>query len=169
MTAFVPVRAWVAFALLLLVAAGLQTSLAPRLLLLGSQPDFVFAVVIAGALLADAATGAMLGFAGGLVSAALVGDTVGTLLVSRTLAGFAAGQVGARLFRTSALVIVAGAALAFLVAAGTFALCAPAVFARNGTGPAVGSVVVGLFWNALLVFPITLLLRRLGWGPGEPA
>lgn len=158
-----PARALAGFFLLLLFAAGLQTTLAPRLLLLGGQPDFVFAVAVAASLLADAGTGALAGFAAGLITAALAGDTVGTLIVSRTLAGFAVGALGARLFRANLVVVLAGAFLASLLAHGVYALCAPAVFARGSGG--AGAVLTGAASNALIALPVALLLRRLGWGP----
>jgi rod shape-determining protein MreD len=155
-------RALAGFFLLLLLAAGLQTTLAPRLLLLGGQPDFVFAVAIAAALLADAGVGALAGFAAGLITAALIGDTVGTLIVSQTLAGFAAGALGARLFRTNLVVVLAGALAVSLLAHAAYALSAPAVFARGGGAGGVLTAAVG---NALIALPVALLLRRLGWGP----
>lgn len=154
-------RALAGFFLLLLLAAGLQTTLAPRLLLLGGQPDFVFAVAITGALLADAGVGALAGFAAGLITAALIGDTVGTLIVSQTLAGFAAGALGARLFRANRSVVLAGTFAASLLAHGVYALSAPAVFARGGAG----GVLTAAVGNALIALPVALLLRRLGWGP----
>jgi len=156
-----PVRALLAFVFLLFLAAGLQTTLAPRLVLLGGQPDFVFAVAVAASLLADAGGGAVAGFAGGLITAALVGETVGTLIVSRTLAGFAAGALGSRLFRANAVVLLVGAFLASLLAQGVYALSAPAVAARGGAG----AVLVGAVENALIALFVALLLRRLGWGP----
>lgn len=163
---FPPARALAGLFLLLLLGAGLQTTLAPRLLLWGGQPDFVFAVAIAASLLVDAGTGALAGFAGGLITAALVGETVGTLIVSRTLAGFAAGALGARLFRVNLLVVLAGTFVASLLANGVYALSAPAVFARSGGG--VGALM-GAFGNALIALPIALLLRRLGWGSEQEA
>jgi rod shape-determining protein MreD len=124
-------RAGLAFLVLLIAAALLQSTLSPRLFVLGGQPDFVFIVVIAGALLADAGFGALFGLGGGLLTAALVGETVGTFLVSRTLAGFVAGAVGARLFRGNVFVVMAGVALAALVAEGVYVLSAPGVAARH--------------------------------------
>jgi rod shape-determining protein MreD len=163
-----PARALFVFFLLLLLAAGLQTTLAPRLVLLGGQPDFVFAVAITACLLADAGIGALAGCAAGLITAALVGDTVGTLIVSRTLAGFAAGLLGARLFRANLLVVLAGAFAASLFAHGVYALSAPAVFARGG-GSSVGGALLGAAGNVLIVLPVALLLRRLGWTPEREA
>ncbi len=162
---FPPARALAGFVLLLLLAAGLQTTLAPRLLLWGGQPDFVFAVSIAASLLTDAGGGALAGFAGGLVTAALTGETVGTLIVSRTLAGFAAGALASRLFRANVLVLLAGAFVAGLIAQGVYALSAPAVAARAGAGTALAGAVE----NALLALVVALLLRRLGWGPEREA
>jgi rod shape-determining protein MreD len=158
-------RAGLAFLVLLVAAALLQSTLSPRLFVLGGQPDFVFIVVIAGALLADAGLGALFGLAGGLLTGALVGETVGTFLVSRTLAGFVAGAVGARLFRGNVFVVMAGVALAALVAEAVYVLSAPGVAARPA--PWIQATLVGTLWNALLALPVSALLRRLGWGRNE--
>jgi rod shape-determining protein MreD len=158
-------RAALVFVLLLVTAAVLQTTLAPRLFVFGGQPDFVFAVIVAGALLTEAGSGALFGLAGGLLTAALVGETVGTFLVSRTLAGFVAGAVGARLFRGNILVFMTGVALAALVAEGIYVLSAPGVAARPA--PWLRAALVGTLWNALLALPVSTLLRRVGWGQRE--
>lgn len=155
-------RAGLSFLVLLVAAAVLQSTLAPRVFVLGGQPDFVFTVIIAGALLADAGLGALFGLAGGLLTAALVGETVGTFLVSRTLAGFVAGAVGARLFRGNIFVVIAGVVLASLVAEGVYVLSAPGVAARPAGG--LQAALIGTLWNALLALPVSALLRRLGWG-----
>ena len=152
--------------LLVLFMAGVaQTTLAPRLFFFGGQPDFVFAVVIAAALLAEAGLGALLGLGGGLITAALVGETVGTFLVSRTLAGFAAGAMGGRLFRSNAGVVFLGALLASAVAEGVYVLAAPGPAAVASGGAGLRAILVGTAWNAVLAVPASALLRRMGWGP----
>ena len=147
--------------LVLFVAGVAQTTLAPHLFFFGGQPDFVFAVVIAAALLAEAGPGALLGLGGGLITAALVEETVGTFLVSRTLAGFAAGALGGRLFRSNAGVVFLGALLASVVAEAVYVLAAPGV----ASGAGLRAVLVGTVWNAVLAVPASALLRRLGWEP----
>ena len=153
-------RAVVLLCLLLLAAAAAQGSLAARLYRFGGQPDFVFTVVVAAALLSDAAAGAVLGFCGGLLTAALVGETVGTFLVSRTIAGFVAGWFSERLFRTNAGVIFLSALAVSAVAEIAYVLAAP----RIGVNVWLPSALIGAAWNAALAVPVTFLLRRAGWG-----
>lgn len=151
--------------LLLLLAGALQGALAWRLHGWGGQPDFVFAVTVSAALLSNVIAGGWIGLAGGLVTAALAGETVGSLLVSRTLAGFAAGWLAARLFRANPLVVMLGALLASAVAEIVYVLAAP----RVGIRVWLGSALVGAIWNAALAVPCTFLLRRLGWETPDEA
>lgn len=156
-------RAVLPLALLLLAAAGAQgTWVSPRSLLSpgGGQPDLVFTIALAGALLSDPGGGALLGFGGGLLSAALAGETVGTILVSQTLAGYLAGWFSARLFRANAGVILLCIFAASLFSHALFVLSAPGIGLRRGAD----ALLVGSAANALLGIPATFLLRRLGWG-----
>lgn len=159
-TAAPALRAVAGLILLLFLAATAQSLVASRLLYLGGQPDFVFCVVITAALLSDAGTGSVLGLVGGLLTAALVGETVGTFLVSRTLAGFVAGWFSSRLFRTNAGVIVLSVLAASVTAETVYALAAP----RVGLMPWLWSALIGTAYNVVLALPLTYLLRRLGWG-----
>lgn len=158
-----PATATLSFCLLLLLAGALQGSLAWRLHGWGGQPDFVLAVIVSAALLSNGSVGSLIGLAGGLVTAALVGETVGSLLVSRTVAGFAAGWLASRLFRVSAPVAVLGAFLTSVAAEIVYVLAAP----RIGVRVWLGAALIGALWNAALAVPLTLLLRRLGWEPGQ--
>ena len=156
-------RAVIALLVLLFVAAALQGAFSARLYRWGGQPDFIFTVVMCAALLSDAGLGALLGLAGGLMTAALVGETVGTFLFSRTIAGFVAGALSARLFRANIGVIMLSIVAASAVAQILYILSAPQV----GLMPWLRSTLVGAGWNALLAIPATIALRRFGWGP-EP-
>lgn len=147
----------------LFVAAAVQSSLADRMYAWGGQPDFVFAVVLAAALLSDASRGSVIGLCGGLLTAALVGETVGTFLVSRTLGGFVAGWLSSRLFRANAAVVIASVLTASFAGEALYVLAAP----RIGLGVWLPAALVGAAWNAVLAVPITLLLRRAGWEKGR--
>lgn len=150
-----------AFILLLCCLAGLQSAWASRMAPWGGGPDFPLTLALCAALLSDAQTGAIAGFACGWVSAALSGETVGTFLVSRTLAGWTAGGVTARLYRGNVFVVVAGVWAASLMASLIYALSAPP---RGGFWDWGRGVLVGAVWNALLSLPISFALRRVGWG-----
>lgn len=156
-------RAILGLCLLLGVAAALQGLLAPHLFRWGGQPDFVFPVVMTAALLSDASLGCLLGLGGGLLTGALVGETVGTFLVTRTFAGFAAGSFAQRMFRANLGVAVLSVIVASVVSESLYILSAP----RVGFQKWLWSALIGTAWNAVLAVPATLILRRLGWGWGR--
>lgn len=151
---------------LLLLAGGLQGIVAPAPRpWAGGQPDLLLTVVLTAALLSDAAVGVVIGFAGGLITAAVVGETVGTLLASRTLGGFAAGWFAGRLFRANPGVIVLGVFAASLLTETLYILAAPPRAAPPGVW--LPAALLGSFWNALIAYPTMLALRSFGWGRGR--
>lgn len=159
-------RPWGTLVLLFIAGSVAQSTLAyPLHSLLGAQPDFLLTVLLCAALLSDAATGSILGFAGGLLSASLVGQTVGTLLVTRTIAGFLAGRFTARVFEANTLVVVLGVLVTSLAAYLLQTLVAPP---KVGLTPWLQATLGGALWNALLSVPITSILRRSGWGVPNP-
>ena len=150
-----------AFVFLLLIFGGLQSAFASRMTLWGGCPDFPLTLALCAALLSDAQTGAIASFGAGWVSGALSGETLGTLLVSRTIAGWLAGSVTARLYRGNVFVVVAGVFAGSVLTAVLYALSAP----PRGNLPDWGrGLLMGAVWNALLSLPLAFALRRLGWG-----
>jgi LytS/YehU family sensor histidine kinase len=115
-----------------------------------------------GALLSDAGVGCLTGMASGLMTAAVVGQTVGTYLVSRTLAGFMAGWMTNRLYRGNIGVVVLGVFLTSVLAEVAYGLAAPRLSLHHW----VQTTLIGAVMNAALALPVTLLLRRCGWGKG---
>jgi rod shape-determining protein MreD len=163
-----PTGAALLLVLLLLVAAGIQANLAGTVSdLTRGQPDLILVIVLVAALLSDAALGCLIGFGGGLLTAALVGETVGSYLVSRIIAGFVAGSLAGRFFRTNALVIAATVFLGSLVAEAAYGLAAPPL--RGVSLVRYAEVVAAnVVWNTALAVPVAYLLRRCGWGGGMP-
>jgi len=155
-------RPWLTAVLLLLAAAGQQGLIAGTIYgWCGAQPDLLLTVTLCIALLSDPQIGAFLGFASGLLTASLVGQTVGTYLMSYTLAGYLAGRFTARLFQANAFVVVLGVLAASAAAHVLHGLAAPshlslAFWVRTTLG--------GALWNAVLSLPISAILRRSGWG-----
>ncbi len=159
-------RPWGTLILLFLAGCVAQSTLAyPIHSLFGSQPDFLLTILLCASLLSDAATGAVLGFAGGLLSASLIGQTVGTLLVSRTLAGYLAGLFTARVFEATTIVVMLGVLVTSIAAFLLQTLAAPP---RIALMPWLLTTIGGALWNALLSVPITSILRRSGWGGPNP-
>jgi hypothetical protein len=152
--------AW--YGLLLLAAAGIQSGLLGRLGYREGHPDLLMTLALSAALLSDAGVGCLVGMASGLVTAAVVGQTVGTYLVSRTLAGFVAGWLTNRLYRGNIGVVVLGVFVTSVLAEVTYGLAAPRLTLRHW----VQATLIGAAMNAVLALPATLLLRRCGWGKG---
>jgi rod shape-determining protein MreD len=152
------------FGLLLLIFAALQGAFAYRMALWGGQPDFILTLTLVAALLSDATLGCYVGFAGGLMTAAVASQTTGTYLVSRTIAGYVAGAMTARLHRGNIGVIFLVVLVASLVAHLSYSLAAPP---RGEFLDWVRAVGFGALWNAVLSLPISFLLRRCGWGKGR--
>lgn len=146
--------------LFLLVAAGLQSVFSARLMFFGGQPDFLLALTLTAALLSDASTGAIIGVVAGLLSGSLSSHAVGTFMASRTLAGFVAGGFTARLYGANLGVTLLGVFVGSVAAEIIFGLAAPRLTFMHW----VQSTLIGAVMNSLIALPLSLLLRRLGWG-----
>ena len=157
------VFAFTLWVLLLLGASSLQAVYAARLAFWGGYPDFPLTVALCAALLSDASVGCVTGFGAGLVMASVCGRTLGTFLISRTIAGYLAGLLTNRLFRGNLGVVFLGVWGASVAAEVIYGLAAPRLTLMHW----VYSTLIGATMNAFLALPITLLLRRFGWGQGR--
>ena len=145
---------------LLFAAAMLQAVIVSSLVLGGGAPDLLLVTVISVGLLRGAVTGAILGFAGGLVVDLLTLDTLGITSLVLTLAGFWAGRYAettGRGRRLAPLVAVG----AITVLAGIFAfvlhyMLGDDVVARHAL---VTALVPALVLNLLLAYPVHALVR----------
>jgi rod shape-determining protein MreD len=155
-----PLRAALWYALLLLIAAGLQSTVAARISLFGGEPDFPLTLAEVAALLSNASVGAVAGFGTGLVTASLVGQTVGTYFVSRTISCWIAGWTTTHLYRGNALVVILGVLVASVLSEIIYLLAAPHLSLGHG----LRASLIGSVWNAALAYPTLLLLRKCGWG-----
>lgn len=142
------------------VAATLQASLASQFRLGKAQPDFLLLVTILGAMFCDANGGALLGFCAGLCHASLASPPhggFGSLIVTRTLAGFGVGWLEERLYRDTLL-----NALVFVAAGTAISECLYFIVAPLPNIPlwaqTMGWTVV---CNLLAALPLFFLLRRL--------
>lgn len=141
----------------LLVAAGLQGSLPPEVSLWGAKPDLILVVLIAYSLAADLVFGATLGFIAGLIHGSAVGIAMGSFIVTRTVTGFLAGLVTARLFSENPIVPVLSAAWLTLVTEGLFILANP----RPGLGIVTRQIAGECVLNALLTLFLYWVMRQL--------
>ena len=147
-------------ALFLFIAAALQSVVFGRLGLWGAHPDLILTFALVAALMTDSRVGCLTGFAAGLVTASVVGETVGTFLVSRTIAGFAAGVPTGRLYRGKIGIVLAGVFFCSLIAETVYALAAPRLTLEHWLIAIPG----GAAMNVGLSLPVLFLLRRAGWG-----
>jgi len=79
---------------LIFVAAVLQVGAVAGSRVLGAEPDLLLVTVVVVALVAGSITGAVAGFAGGLLVDVMTLDTLGTTSIVFTVAGYWAGRYG---------------------------------------------------------------------------
>lgn len=156
-------RALIAFVFLMLAAGALQSSVAGGLRWQNGQPDFPLALALVAAFLSDSTVGCLCGFGAGIISAAIVGETAATYLVTRSLVGWIAGLTTARLYRGNAGVVLLGVLIASVAVEVGYGLSAPRSTVLHGM-VWVRSVGFGALWNTLFALPTVALLRLLGWG-----
>lgn len=157
------VRHFLIAALLLWLAAVGQGRLAHAVSLGGMQPDFRLVVLSCGALLVGRKGGTWLGFWAGLLTAVSFPPAYGSLFVSRIAAGLFAGTLGRSLIRNNFLVPMLVTLVTTLLAEMLTTLMAPR-YALHHLHHRVFLFGGELLYNALLAFPVSLLLRGLQVG-----
>ena len=164
----VPAVRFVVFLLLLCIAAGWQANISlllPHAEITG-RPDFVLTLCLLPALFSDAAGGCGWGFGAGLVTSALVGQTVGSFLVSRTVAGYVAGGFSERFVRSNPFIVILAVFAGSLVADAAYLLCNPPLHLHELLA-ALRFAGMNTLWNAAFALPLAIVLRRLGWVDNE--
>ena len=148
-------------ALVLFVVSILQVSAFSTVSLGGVSPDVLLVTLVAVALLRGAIAGAVSGFAVGLVVDVATLGTLGVTSLLLTLAGFWSGRYGETTGRgrTYAPVVATLAATAFVEIGGYVLdslLGGPTAFTS-----VLLALPAALIWNALLVYPVFALVRRV--------
>jgi rod shape-determining protein MreD len=148
-------------ALVLFVVSILQVSAFSTVSLGDASPDVLLVALVAIALLRGAVTGAVSGFAVGLLVDVATLGTLGMTALLLTLAGFWAGRYGETTGRGRAHApIVATLAATVFVQLGGFVLDSllggPTTFSST-----LLALPSALIWNALLVYPVFALARRV--------
>jgi rod shape-determining protein MreD len=164
------VRRPVVLSVVLVVAMVVQSTVLAGVRLAGARPDLLVLVVVAVALASDATTGAVFGFATGLVADLLFDLPVGVSALVYTAAGFAVGT--ARVYVTSHqplvhLALAGAASLASVWCCGlllrVFDLSSWAAVARAGPLVALGNLLLTPF-----VYPVVwALTERAPARPGS--
>jgi len=129
------VRRGLLWTLVILVALVLQSTVFAQIKLLDARPDLIYLLTILVALLEGPASGAVIGFAGGMAEDFLLNTPKGITALSLTLLGYAVGLVRQYIVSPSALV--------------------PVIMVGVGT-------TVGLMFNGLVRFLLGQLDN--GWG-----
>lgn len=145
---------------LIFVAAVLQVGAVAGSRVLGAELDLLLVTVVVVALVAGSITGAVAGFAGGLLVDVMTLDTLGTTSIVLTIAGYWAGRYGETTgrgrpyaaplsaFAITLLATPANVALHFLLG--------QPVSAQAAFATLIPSAIV----NGLLAFGLHPLLRR---------
>lgn len=161
----------VKIAALTFVAAVLQTSILSSMNLGGATPDLLLVTLVAVALLRGAITGAVVGFAAGLIVDTATLARLGETSLLLTVAGYWIGRYGettgrdrthAPLLSVAVVTVLYGAGALFLHVVLGDPVDASDLF---------GSLLPGILLNLLLTFPVYALVRRIlgrpAWSPQE--
>ena len=148
-------------ALTVFLVAVFQVSAFSAITIGGGGPDVLLVVLVSIALLRGAVTGAVAGFAAGLIVDVATLGTLGLTSLLLTLAGYWAGRYGETTGRDRAHApIVATVTATVFIELGSYGL-----HSMLGEPVAARSVLVVLpaavLWNALLTYPVFGLVRRL--------
>lgn len=143
------------YAVLLFLGLGLQAIFSTRLSFFGGQPDFLLALALCAALLTDAPTGAAAGFLSGLMTAAVTGQTMGTYLVTRTVAAALVGWLRKRFVKAGVFITLLGVGAGSVLAGVLYGLSNP----RIGLSHWVSLTFVGALFNMIVALPVAFLLR----------
>lgn len=144
----------------ILLSAVVQATFASALCFRGARPDLLTATAILCALQCSANEAAGIGFLAGLFFAALTSPPrsgFGSLIVSRTLVGFAVGWMEDRIERDNPLLAVLLVAIGTALADALFFLFAP----QRPIMHWVRGMGLSTLYNAVLALPLYLLLRLM--------
>ena len=151
----------VRIAVILFVVAILQVSAFSSVSTVGGGPNVLLVTLVSMALLRGAVTGAIAGFAAGLVVDLATLGTLGLTALLLTLAGYWAGRYGETTGRSRPHAPLAATLAATLfVEFGGYAL-----YSLLGepveTHAVLAALPATIVWNAALTYPIFGLIRRL--------
>jgi rod shape-determining protein MreD len=147
---------------LLVLAVLVQVSIVARIDVAGASPDLVVLVVLSVALLRGSVTGAIAGFAAGVLVEAAVGDQLGPHAIVLTVVGYACGRIGEQLVTDEHPVPpLVAAFVASLVVGWGVPIVQFLVGVDGGSGSFWGSGVVAALLDLVIVTPVYLGVRAL--------
>ncbi|MDA8286451.1 MAG: rod shape-determining protein MreD [Actinomycetota bacterium] len=147
----------------------MQTTFGTDLRIEGVAPDFMLLLAVAGGLAAGPGGGAFIGFSAGLLAdLSLTATPLGVYALSWCLVGFAVGWArlnvlpeGRPVQPLVGLAATAGGLIVLLVVG---ALSGQGAFTAAGKAWLVRVGMVEAAWNAVLVIPVTAVMRRAARG-----
>ncbi|MCS6919617.1 MAG: rod shape-determining protein MreD [Fimbriimonadales bacterium] len=143
--------------ILVTAAAVAQGVWAQRLQLGHAAPDFPLLILACVAMLTNPNTAAWAGFVTGLLHASMLEQTVGSLLVSRTLAATAVAYLPLLISKRHWLSILPAVALLTLLAQGLLYLAAPTI----SGGAFWQGTLWSMVYNMGLAIPVYWLVQRI--------
>jgi rod shape-determining protein MreD len=153
-------RAWttaVTVVVLFYLAAALQQSIAYRMGVFGTRPDFLLVALSALSLMGTRRQSVWYGFVAGLLMGSISGANLGQYVASRTVAGLLFGWATVLDFQAGWITTFLGAAGVTLVAQFSLMLLAP----PSGIGGFVADTIRMAMYNGVLAMPVYALLRRI--------
>lgn len=151
-------------AVVVFVAAIFQVSAISSLQVLGATPDLLLVVLVSVALVSGPLTGAVTGFAAGLIVDVATLGTLGLTALLLTLAGYWSGRYGETSSRGRAYApVLAVVGITALYGIGAYVLTfmlGEAVSARSALPPVPAAMLV----NAVLAYPVYAVVSRLVGG-----
>ena len=155
-------------AVMLVVAALLQTTVAPNIRILGANPDFALIIIVCVALMKGSETGAVFGFLIGMLTAIALMEPFGLSAFVFVLVGYFAGRYAETADLSAGLAPLFITFAATLVANTLFAMAQFLLERQVPVGFFVGRVLVpSLVINTLLAAPLYLVVRLWLHGAGD--
>ncbi|MGC8668516.1 MAG: hypothetical protein ACP5VE_10420 [Chthonomonadales bacterium] len=141
---------WLPLAVCVTAASVLNLVISPEFASRSFRPNVGLCALLVCCLFVGPNTASALGFWAGLLEASFTATDIGSLIVSRTVAGFGVGILEERIFRDHVLVAVAAAFLGTLGAEGCFFLFAPQAHVGVWAAATAGEATA----NALFAVPM---------------
>ena len=152
-------------AVMLVVAALLQTTVAPNIRILGANPDFALIIIVCVALMKGSETGAVFGFLIGMLTAIALMEPFGLSAFVFVLVGYFAGRYAETADLSAGFAPLLTTFAATLVANTLFAMAQFLLERQVPIGFFLGRVLIpSLIINTLLAAPLYLVVRL--WLPG---
>jgi len=131
-----------------------QSAMSYRLGIYGGHPDISLTAVMVAAAFFGPGTGMALGFASGLLHGTVVGESIGTATVVRTLAGFGAGAAVNLWLQPGPITAIAATVVGTIFEGLLILMVNPAL----ANGPQMVGVLTSTAWNTAVALVLAGLI-----------